>query len=103
MNTYLIAGAVVLFGLFSWGIFKALKKANFCPLETYRALTSDESGKPSLSKTTVFWGFISMSIWMHKLVVQDQMSPEYFMIYGALFVAHNFGSKYLDAWKEKGK
>jgi hypothetical protein len=76
----------------------------FCPTDMYRELTTDDSGRMSMHKTTHFWGFVMMSFWITKMVLLGATAGEVtgaMAVYGSLFVVAGSASKFLDAYKGK--
>ncbi len=73
---------------------------NFCPIDTYRKWTRellcDDSGRPSLSKTILFYGFLAATGMCIKLIVLGGFSVEYFTAYLFFATGHAGVSKYLD-------
>lgn len=61
-----------------------------------KELTTDDSGRPSLVKNILFWGFISSTAIMWKLTVMGGMSVEYFGAYLMLVCTQHLSNKYLD-------
>ncbi len=77
----------------------------FCPIDWYKEMTTDDSNRVSMQKTTYFWGFIAMTGWISKLVVMGMSPTEavaVFTVYGGLFVLGTLGSKGIDAIQGKG-
>jgi hypothetical protein len=72
----------------------------WCPindLKTYiKTLTQDDSGRQSLSKTILFWSFITSSLFCWKLVVMGGFTEAYFAIYLTIASGHTLTSKFLD-------
>ena len=62
----------------------------------YLELTSDDSGKISLSKTMLFLGFIFISLYMWKLMVMKEITIEFFVTYIGFISGHQLISKKLD-------
>ena len=69
-------------------------------IQYYKDLITDDTGRPSLGKSTLFWGFIFSSVFMWKLLLTGGFNENYFLIYMALVSGQHLTSKYID---NKGK
>jgi hypothetical protein len=61
-----------------------------------RELITDDSKRLSLAKTMLLCGWLFVSGFIWKLIVQNQMTPEYLVIYIALISGQHLASKWLD-------
>ena len=72
----------------------------FCPLRDLKnyiaELTTDDSGRPSLAKTILFWGMICSSLFCWKLIIMGGFTPEFFGIFMVGITGSHGLSKYLD-------
>jgi hypothetical protein len=62
-----------------------------------RELITDDSGRLSLSKTMLGFGWLFVSAFVWNLIVTRQMTPEYLVIYIALISGQHLTSKWLDS------
>jgi len=73
---------------------------SWCPIKDTKSyiveLTTDDSGRKSLSKTITFWAFIFSTLFCWKLIIMGGFGVEYFTAYLASAAGHGLLSKFLD-------
>ncbi len=62
-----------------------------------RELLTDDTKKLSLSKTMLFGGWLFVSGYMLRLIVEKEFTPEYLVIYIAFVSGQHLTSKWLDS------
>jgi hypothetical protein len=67
----------------------------------YIQLTSDDSGRPSLSKSILFWTAFTAGCIMWKLTVTEKLSIDYLIVFLTWGSGHQLTSKFLDIKGEK--
>lgn len=65
-------------------------------------LTTDESGRESLAKNTLFFGFIASTLFCAKLIIMGGFDSTFFGLYLAAFVTHSSINKWIDNKKSNG-
>ncbi len=61
------------------------------------SLTIDDSGRPSLSKTMLFYGWLFMTGFMFKMIASKTITIEFFIVYCAFISGQHLTSKFIDS------
>ena len=76
---------------------------SWCPVKDFwkwkKEVTNDDSGRQSLAKNLIFFGFIFATLMCIKLVTMGGFSEGYFTAYLAIASGHSGLSKWLDTKK----
>lgn len=82
-------------------MFTFIKQRILMTHKYYINLTSDDSGKLSLSKSILFWTAVTGGAIVWKLTLQEKLTIDFFIAFLAWGSGHTLTSKFLDTKNQK--